>query len=243
MLTFYEQARESLRRTIEMRMSAALLAPAGTGKTALLRWLLADLPEARYQVRVVKVCDLSKRDLCREVARAVGLTPVGTYPALVGKLQERFEHEASSDGLRPVLVFDDAHDLRADVLALLRVLTNFKMDSHLVLSVVLSGQTALRKILDSDEQLAVTRRLACTVTLRTLTREETVAYLDHRLRIAGVSASPFDQGAVDAMYEISRGNLRALDGLALEAMQIAARAGQQAVGSNQVLTARKNLWP
>jgi len=242
-LPLFEQARDALRRAIDLRMSAALIAPAGTGKTALLRWLIADLPEARYQVRVVKVCDLGKRDLCREIARAVGLPPVGSYPALVQKLQERFEHEACNDGLRPVLLFDDAHGLRLDVLAILRVLTNFNMDSRLVLSVVLSGQLALRKTLEANDQLSVTRRLACTVTLRPLSREETCAYLEHRLHIAGVAASPFDQGAVETLYELSRGNLRAIDGLALEAMQLAASAKLQAVGSNHVLAARKNLWP
>jgi molybdopterin-guanine dinucleotide biosynthesis protein len=46
-------------------MSAALIAPAGAGKTALLRRLVAELPEARYQVSYVKVTSLSKRDLCR----------------------------------------------------------------------------------------------------------------------------------------------------------------------------------
>jgi type II secretory pathway predicted ATPase ExeA len=37
-------------RTIDQRMSALLIAPAGTGKTALLRALVARLPEARYKV-------------------------------------------------------------------------------------------------------------------------------------------------------------------------------------------------
>ena len=49
-------------------MSAALIAPAGTGKTALLRHLRSVLPEPRYYVQYVKVTGLSKRDMCREIA-------------------------------------------------------------------------------------------------------------------------------------------------------------------------------
>jgi type II secretory pathway predicted ATPase ExeA len=126
---------------------------------------------------------------------------------------------------------------------MLRVLTNFQLDSRLVLSLVLSGQPTLRKLLEGDEQLAVTRRLACTVTLRTLSREETTQYVEHRLRIAGTTLSPFDASALEALYDISHGNLRALDALALEALSLAARAKQQAVGSGHVAKARTHLWP
>jgi len=43
-----EPALAGLLSAVEARMSAALIAPAGTGKTALLRRLLSGLPEARY---------------------------------------------------------------------------------------------------------------------------------------------------------------------------------------------------
>jgi type II secretory pathway predicted ATPase ExeA len=58
-------------------------------------------------------------------------------------LQQRFEANVSEDGRRPILLLDDAHDLRPEVLGVLRVLTNFQMDSRLVLSVVLAGQPTL----------------------------------------------------------------------------------------------------
>ncbi len=58
----YERPLEYLRRTVDKRMSGALIAPAGTGKTTLLRALMDALPEARYRVRYVKVTDLSKRE-------------------------------------------------------------------------------------------------------------------------------------------------------------------------------------
>ena len=97
---------DALAEAVHQRMSAALIAPAGTGKTVVLRTLVAALPEARYQVRYVKVTGLSKRDLCREIAAVCGLTPTGIYPALVRKLQEAFTQSADTDGLRPVLVLD-----------------------------------------------------------------------------------------------------------------------------------------
>ena len=47
------------------------------------------------------------------------------------------------ESLRPVIILDEAHDMRPEVLAILRVLTNFEMDSKLVVSIVLAGQPRL----------------------------------------------------------------------------------------------------
>ena len=100
------EAVEALTEAVRQRMSAALIAPAGTGKTVVLRALVSCLPEARYQVRYVKVTGLSKRDLCKEIAASCGLSPTGIYPALVRKLQDAFEHTSGSEGLRPLIVLD-----------------------------------------------------------------------------------------------------------------------------------------
>ncbi len=124
-LELYEESIGYLQRAVANRMSAALIAPAGTGKSALLRALCAQLPETRYRVHYVKVTDLSKRDLCREVAAAVELAPTGTYPALVRRLQERFSATLDSEAQRPVLVLDEAHGLRPETLGILCTLTNF----------------------------------------------------------------------------------------------------------------------
>ena len=94
------QVAAALAEAVHERMSAALIAPAGTGKTVALRMLVAALPEVRFQVHYVKVTGLSKRDLCKEIAVACGLSPTGIYPALVRKLQDAFAHTAS-DGHLP----------------------------------------------------------------------------------------------------------------------------------------------
>ena len=162
---------DALAEAVHQRMSAALIAPAGTGKTVALRMLVAGLPEARYQVRYVKVTGLSKRDLCREIAAVCGLTPTGIY------------------------------------------------------------------------QVAMAQRLSHYATLRLLSRDETRAYVEHRCAVAGATADPFDDDAYEALFDISHGNLRALDRLALKALERAAHTGATAVSTGDVLEARKGLAP
>lgn len=242
-LDFFEEALTALTRAVEGRQSAGLVSPSGTGKTALLRALEARLPEARYRVHYVKVTGLSKRDMCREIAVACGAEPAGAYHMLVRRLQERFLGATEQDGVRPVLILDEAQDLRPDVLAMVRILTNFEMDSRLVLSVVLSGQPALRELLRKEALEAVARRLGHLATLRLLSREESHRYVEHRCTIAGAKTVPFDPGALEGIHEIASGNLRATDQLALKALEVAHDAGAGVVDSNHIVQARRLLWP
>jgi len=138
---------------------------------------------------------------------------------------------------------DEAHDLRPDVLDILRLLTNFNMDSQLVISIILAGQMPLRELLRRDAHEAVTRRLAHVATLRLLSPEESAKYIAHRCAIAGAPNLPFDPAALSALYEIARGNLRATDQLAYKALQLAHDSGTSVIDSNCLAQARKDLWP
>lgn len=239
----FDEPLEALLDVVDGRRSATLLGPAGSGKTGLLRALTHELPEARYRVHYVAVGGLSKRDMCREIACAVGCEPAGSYPMLVRRLKERFRNCTETDGLRPVLLVDDAHELRPEVLGMFKLLTNFAMDSKLVVSVVLCGQLPLKDLLRRDALEDIARRMAHYAVLRPLSRDEAKSYVEHRCTIAGAGTVPFDGHAFDALYEIARGNLRATDHLALKALQVGHLKDCDVIDSNHVVEARKLLWP
>lgn len=236
-----EQALADLRRVVENRMSAALIAPSGGGKTLLLRALKESLPEARYRVHDVKVTDLSKSDMCREISTVCGLPPAGNYPSLLRQLQQRFAEQLDEEGLRPVLLLDEAQDMRPEVLATLRILTNFDLDSRLVLSVVLAGDTRLQLLLERHDVESVRRRLSHLATLPLLARDQTRAYLEHRLKLAGAEPKIFHEEATDAVFEITRGNLRAIDHLCFKSLELAAKRDCREVTATIVANARRQL--
>lgn len=237
-----EQARSDLSRVVENRMSAALIAPSGSGKTLLLRSLKESLPEARYRVHDVKVTDLSKRDMCREIAIACAIPTAGTYPSLLRNLQQRFATQLDDEGLRPVLILDEAQDMRPEVLATLRILTNFDLDSRLVLCVILAGDNRLHRLLELQDLEPVRRRLAHVATLPLLGRDQTRAYLDHRLRLVGAEANAFLDEAKDAVFEITRGNLRAIDHLCFKSLELAAQGERREVSATLVANARHRIF-
>ena len=239
----FDEVTERVTSTVKRRMSAALISVAGAGKTSALRAITQSLPDTQYDTRYIKVTGLSKRDMCREIARACDLPSAGNYPALVRCIQEGLEQRLGNEGRRPVLLLDEAHDMRPDVLGILRVLTNFSMDSRLVISFILAGQTGLGTLLKRHDLEDIFQRIQYFGVLRALSRDETMKYIEHRCTIAGAASTPFDNHAIDAIYDITRGNMRAIDRLARTALEEAARQQAEVVSHVEVLAARRVLWP
>lgn len=239
-VTAHEEELTHLIQTIEERMSAALIAPAGHGKTTLLRALAKKLPDVRYRVSYLKVADLSKRDFCREISHALGAQSSGTYPSLLRNLQERLS-QIYQEGIRIVLILDEAHDFRPEVLGVVRLLTNFEMDSRLVVSIILSGQGGLTQLLKREELQDVASRLAHRAKLSLLSRKELLKYVEHRCFLAGSQTPPFATEALVALHECSHGNLRATDHLALKALQVAHSEDESIVTTNHITRARQML--
>jgi len=61
-ISFFWEARDNIVRAVEKRMSAALIAAAGSGKSTVVRAVMARLPQARYITHYVKCTDIGKRD-------------------------------------------------------------------------------------------------------------------------------------------------------------------------------------
>jgi len=239
----YTEAVDAVAAAVENRMSACVIAPAGSGKTVLARTIAARLPEARYRVRYTAVTGLSKRDMCREIALCMSLPPAGAYNHLVRRVQEAAVADLDVDAVRPVLILDDAHELRSDVIGMLRCLTNYDMDSRLVLSLVLVGQAPLAATLRRPEHEDMARRIIHYAVLGPLSRDEVQQYVAHRCAVAGAVNVPFDKGSLDAIYEVGRGNLRATDVIALKSLEVADRRNRDVVDATCVVEARRFMCP
>lgn len=237
------EAADAVVDAVENRMSACVIAPAGSGKTVLARTVAARLPEARYRARYTAVSGLSKRDMCREIALCMSLPPAGAYNHLVRRIQEAAVLDLDVDAVRPVLILDDAHELRSDVIGMLRCLTNYNMDSRLVLSLVLVGQPPLAATLRRPEHEDMARRIVHYAVLGPLSRDEVQLYVAHRCAVAGAVNVPFDQGSLDAIYEVGRGNLRATDVIALKSLEVADRRNRDVVDATCVVEARRFMCP
>ena len=96
----------------------------------------------------------------------------------------------------------------------IRLLTNFQLDDQNLLSVVLIGQPELEERLEREAYEPLRQRIGMRYSLGPLSLEETVEYIEHRIRVAGGTRNPFSREAMEEIHALSGGIPRLINTLA-----------------------------
>jgi general secretion pathway protein A len=109
-------------------------------------------------------------------------------------------------GETAVLIVDEAQNLTDEVLEEIRMLTNLETFTEKLLQIVLVGQPELETKLKQPQLRQLRQRLTLRAKTHPLTIEETKAYVQQRLRIAGSDGRQiFDGDALSAVHKYSNG--------------------------------------
>ena len=112
---------------------------------------------------------------------------------------------------RLILIIDESQNLPKDALEEIRMLSNFQADDGLPLQIFLVGQPELRTILKSPGMSQIRQRIAVNYHLNALSLEETLHYIQYRLKVAGATQNPFTVDAVKLIFQASSGIPRAIN--------------------------------
>ena len=210
---------------------ALVLGEAGVGKTLLIRALLLQSHSTDHVVVLTRPAD-GEMDLIRETCKRFGATLPSSYssPRGLAALRRHLRHTAKV-GHRSILVIDQAENLTVGNLSELATLTDLQHKGDRLLTVILVGQPRFRVLLEKPESAGIRRRLPDAWTLPALSLDETVAYIEYRLRIAGAGETDlFDREAVAMIQQASKGIPRLINQMCDTAMMVAYGAGETRVG-------------
>ncbi len=177
----------------------------GAGKSTLCRKVLEELRDG-YSTALILNPVMTPIQLMRSVLRELGLDDSGNDRIrLVDRLND-FLLEQAHEGNAVVLFIDEAQDMSDDLLEQVRLLSNLETDQHKLLQIVLIGQPELRDRLDRKELRQLRQRITVRYHLGRISRQETVAYIQHRLLISGSNGRPsFSRPAYFAIHGYARG--------------------------------------
>ncbi|QDH70574.1 ExeA family protein [Marilutibacter alkalisoli] len=189
----------------------------GTGKTTLSRLLLERLPDNARAALLLNP-SLSPVELLKTLCEELRLDTAGvTRKPLVDRLNA-YLLEAYAQGLRVVLIIDEAQNLSRDALEQIRLLTNLETDTQKLLQIILLGQPELREMLARDDMRQLSQRITARYHLDPLDAAEVGAYLRHRYHVAGGQRLPFSDAAIRRVHRHSGGVPRLVNVIAERAL-------------------------
>ncbi len=185
----------------------------GTGKTTIVRSLLAQAPK-NAEIALILNPRMTAPEflltICEELGIGVPDSATQSLKDLVDILNQ-YLLRAHAGGRRVVLVVDEAQNLAPEVLEQVRLLTNLETNTQKLLQIILIGQEELRELLGRNELRQLAQRITGRYHLSPLSAEETTAYVRHRLRVAGATADIFNRFALEEIHRLSGGVPRVIN--------------------------------
>jgi len=223
------EAEARLKHLLELKGIGLVTGEVGSGKTTVCRKITSALHPGLYRVFYVPLSTGNVMDMYKSIAWALGLPTERNRATCFRALQTEISRLVLEAKQRPVVIVDEAHHLRNDVLEDLRLLTNYEMDSQNRLCLLLVGLTELRRRLRMAVHESLEQRIVVRHHLPGLTREELPDYLAHRLRLAGCELPLFEPAVIEGLAQASRGIPRKINRLAHYALSAAALAKAKTV--------------
>src|SRR5687768_4527482 len=184
-----------------------LLGEAGTGKTTMVRAVLAGLGDSLSRYVLISNPTLERTEFYELLTRGFGLSSSAqqSKAAFLAELQDNVESRFAAGGLTGIII-DEAQSLPAPLLEEIRLLGNIETTKTKLLNIVLAGQPEFADRLNEPGLRQLKQRVTLRCQLGALTADETAAYIAGRIRIAGgVPEEIFSRSAIGAIQRGSRG--------------------------------------
>jgi len=207
----------------------------GTGKTTITRSMLEQLPE-NTQVAMIHNPALSELELLASICDELNIsydTNNATLKSLTDIIKKHLETNNKSGG-HTILIIDEAQLLAPNVLEQLRLLTNIETDHKKLLQIVLVGQPELQDLLKRNELRQLAQRITARYHLLPLTQGQTVAYIKHRLHVAGCDKGIFSMDAMHTVHQLTGGVPRLMN-LVCERALVGTFAKQQLIVDSDII--------
>lgn len=202
----------------------------GAGKSTALRILAHRLAADRdAAIGIISRPQAHMADFYREMGEIFDIK-VSSHNRWAGSKTMRQRWQAHIDGSlsRPILIVDEAQEMKSQVLAELRLLVSMRLDSQTLLTTILAGDGRLLERLRSEEFLPLESRIRVRLAMERADADALQACLRHAMQQAG-APSLITPEVIATLADHAQGNLRALMIMADELLAAAAERGARQI--------------
>ena len=213
---------------------SALSAEPGMGKTSLLMRLLESMQESARTAFLFQT-EGTSREFLQALINDLGISSRGRDLAATHEaLNEALLAELNA-GRRVIVVIDEAQNLSEKTLESVRLLSNFETPAAKLMHIVLAGQPRLSEKLAKPSLTQLRQRVCNVIQLKQFRSEETIDYIKHRLRVAGLKGQvPFSPDAILLIARSSKGIPRNINNICFQALSLGFATQTRIIGSSIV---------
>jgi len=209
---------------------ALALGDPGVGKSAALRILSERLSNMRdLSIGLLTRPQANLADFYRELGHlfAVPLSPHNRWNSSK-VLREKWLAHIDASVYRPVLLIDEAQEMKSAVFSELRLLSSADLDSRSILTIILAGDQRLASRLEDMELLPIASRIRSRLRLEALIPKQLHECLNHLLKAAG-NPRLLTASLLATLCEHAAGNLRLLMNMANDLLAAASHQEREQI--------------
>lgn len=207
-----------LRQLFARRGLALITGEVGSGKSTAIRAFAESLEKNQFAWVYIDDPTIGMRGLWSSVAAQLGLNIKFFKWQLLPTIKNAIEKNFHDDHKTTVLVIDDAHLLEPAALEELRLFTNFRIDSHSPMLLILLAQPEFRNFLQLKALEAFSQRLVLRAQVTGLEENEVKEYIKHHLAIAGRTDPLFTDDVITEIYHHAKGLPRLINTLCYDCL-------------------------
>jgi general secretion pathway protein A len=217
----------------------------GTGKTTLTRTLIKRLP-AHVRVAYVLNSTFDAADVLASICQELGLKLAkSAKTSLTKNCVDALNAdliESHAEGKKTLVVIEEAQNLSAEVLEILRLLSNLETATHKLLHILLVGQPELLETLAQKDQRQLNQRVVARFHLLPLAKTDVANYVNHRLHHAGANRAIFESSAMTALFKLTEGVPRLINLICHHALLAAYATGAKTVSAKLIKAAAVEIF-
>jgi len=192
--------------------SALLTGEYGCGKTLLMHTIVSELSSGQFNIAYLTNPRWSANELVQEILYQLEITSDGTSRIEMLHALNDFLFDNIRNGKHTIIIVDEAQIIGDyETFEELRLLLNFQLNNRFLLTLFLVGQPELNDMVKKIPQL--NQRIAIRYHLKRFSYEDTKAYIQHRLNIAGRKNPIYTEAAFKELYNYSQGTPRTINNI------------------------------
>ena len=207
-----------LANLLSRRGIALITGDVGSGKTTAIRAFVDKLDKTQYDIVYIEDPTIGLRGIWASIAAQLNLDSRYFKWQLMPKLKAAIENNFAEYRKTTVIIIDDAQLLTPEALEELRLFTNFRIDSHSPLTLILLAQPDIRKLVALKSMEALSQRIVLRAHLSGLAQDEIKPYVKHQIDAVGYTNELFSDDVINEIFHQARGLPRLINTLCYQCL-------------------------